>query len=114
MKTNEIKTSFVPLMASLAILALFLAIVYGNFVKRRRTGTHRTCVWTLRSIDMAKRQWALDLNKAPTAFPTMTDLVGRDLYLKFKPRCPIAGTYTLNAVNQKPTCSLSASNAHSL
>ena len=59
----------------------------------------------LTEIDNAKLQWASDLNKAPTAVPTMADLVGANLYIKFKPRCQFGGTYTLNAVNQNSSCS---------
>lgn len=65
----------------------------------------KTCISNLRLIDDAKQQWATDLAKPLTAVPTVKDLMP---YFKEKgfPECPDGGTYSLNAVDEVPTCSV--------
>lgn len=65
----------------------------------------KTCLSYLRLIDDAKQQWALDTGKPPTTVPTAKDLQN---YFKDNalPECPSGGTYSLNALNEVPTCSL--------
>jgi len=64
-----------------------------------------TCINNLRQIDAAKQQWALENNKVGTAVPTAQDLLP---YLKdgVFPTCPDGGTYTINAVDELPECSI--------
>jgi chromosome segregation ATPase len=63
------------------------------------------CINNLRLLDGAKQQWALEHNKTADAVPTAQDvapyLAGNRL-----PVCPAGGAYTLNAMNQLPTCSV--------
>jgi hypothetical protein len=63
------------------------------------------CIKHLRVIDAAKQQWALENKKSPTDVPTADDLAP---YLpKDAPiSCPAGGTYSINAVNQPPTCTV--------
>jgi len=61
------------------------------------------CINNLRQLDSAKQQWALENRKTPEAIPTADDIAP---YVKTLPRCPGGGTYTLNAVNAHPTCSI--------
>ena len=65
----------------------------------------KTCINNLRLIDDAKQQWKTDLGKPDTAVPTVKDLLP---YFKDKgfPECPEGGTYSLNAVDEVPTCSI--------
>jgi hypothetical protein len=42
------------------------------------------------------------------ATPTDTDLFGKTSYIVHKPDCPASGVYTLNAVEEKCTCSMVA------
>jgi len=65
----------------------------------------KTCISNLRLIDDAKQQWATDLAKPLTAVPTAKDLLP---YFKDKgfPECPEGGTYSINAVDEVPTCSI--------
>ncbi len=65
-----------------------------------------TCVNNLRSIDGAKATWALEQRKLPGDVPTDADIFGATLYIKEKSTCPANGTYTLNDVGHKPTCSV--------
>ncbi len=63
------------------------------------------CIANLKRIDAAKLQWALENNKPEDATPTMQELLP---YFKdgLFPVCPSGGVYTINAVNQAPTCSI--------
>lgn len=64
-----------------------------------------TCINNLRQIDAAKQQWALEHNKPAQAIPAALDLLP---YFKdgVFPVCPASGTYTLNAVGEIPSCSV--------
>jgi len=63
------------------------------------------CINNLRQLDAAKQQWALEHTKTADAVPTVMDvapyLPGNRL-----PVCSAGGVYTLNAMNQLPTCSV--------
>ena len=72
---------------------------------QRQTGVN-ACINNLRQIDGAKQQWALENNKAGEALPKKEDLLPYFPEQKF-PACPGQGTYTLNAVNAHPACSVS-------
>ena len=64
-----------------------------------------TCVANLRSIQVAKSQWALENNKTAADVPTEQDLLG---YLPngIFPACPSGGTYTIGAIGIAPACSI--------
>ncbi|MGC9943820.1 MAG: hypothetical protein ABSE48_18490 [Verrucomicrobiota bacterium] len=64
----------------------------------------QTCLSNLRRIDDAKQQWAADNDEADNAVPKAADLLK---YLKSGvfPVCPCGGTYSINPVNEVPTCS---------
>jgi hypothetical protein len=66
----------------------------------------RTCINNLRQIYAAKQAWALENNKPAEAIPTAQDLLP---YFKDGtfPVCPSGGTYTIGAVGELPTCSIS-------
>ena len=65
----------------------------------------KTCVNNMRLIDDAKQQWALDTGKPASTVPKVKDL---QIYFKegALPECPAGGTYSLNALNEVPTCSI--------
>jgi chromosome segregation ATPase len=63
------------------------------------------CVNNLRQIDAAKQQWALENKKTADAIPTALDLLPYFPDRVF-PVCPSGGTYTINAVDELPTCSI--------
>jgi len=54
----------------------------------------------------AKATWALENRKTPSDTPSDTDLFGATLYMRVKPACPAGGTYDLQPVDTKPTCSV--------
>jgi hypothetical protein len=63
------------------------------------------CINSLRLIDGAKQQWALEKQKPPGALLTAADLAP---YLKTNvlPICPAGGVYTLNPVGIPPLCNI--------
>ncbi len=64
----------------------------------------KTCLSNLRRIDDAKQAWATDTSALETDVPKEADLLP---YLRSEqfPVCPSGGTYSINAVNELPTCS---------
>ena len=92
--------------AVIPLLAIVAAVTIPNFVKARNMAMANICINNLRQIDGAKQVWALENKKDESQTPTTQDL---DKYLKraFKTiSCPAGGTYTVNPVGQKPTCSI--------
>jgi DNA repair exonuclease SbcCD ATPase subunit len=73
---------------------------------RQNASAVNACINNLRLLDAAKQQWALENNKTGEAVPQPQDIlpyVGANGQF---PQCPGGGRYTLNAVNQAPTCSI--------
>ena len=98
---------YVNLAFSLMLIPLMMAIAIPNFVKARETAQRNTCIATLRQIDGAKEQWAIEKNQQEGAQPTAADL---DVYLRGgfgSLKCPAKGTYTIGPVGKPPTCSVS-------
>ncbi len=69
--------------------------------------SRKTCINNLRLIDDAKQQWSADFNEPNDAVPTEKDLAP---YFKdgALPQCPEGGIYSLNRVDQVPTCSIAS------
>jgi len=85
-----------------------LAIAISNF-HNCCTGPAGACIKTLRQIDGAAQQFAFEKGKTNDQainFPDdLTPCIKLDKNGKM-PSCPSGGTYTLNKVGDKPTCSL--------
>ncbi len=97
---------FITGYVSLALILLMLPIAIPNFVKARDTAFRNACQNNLRQIDSAKQQWALEKQKEATATPNAADL---DAFIKSGTaslKCPRGGTYSLNSVGEKPTCTI--------
>jgi competence protein ComGC len=93
-------------LALIPIIGMLAAIAIPNFVKARSTAQMNMCISNLRQIDGAKQQWALENKKQTTDTPTAQEL---DTYLhrSFTTlKCPAGGVYTINAVGEKPACSI--------
>jgi competence protein ComGC len=96
----------VLLAVSIPIVGLLAAIAVPNFIKARQSSQRAACVANLRMIDGAKMTWALENKKTARDVPADSELFGPTLYVKEKPTCPAGGTYTLNTVESKPTCTV--------
>jgi competence protein ComGC len=88
------------------VIGILAAIAVPNFKKAREASMRAACIANLRTIDGAKATWALEQKKVLTDLPTENDLFGPTLYIREKPACPAGGTYTLNIVDLKPTCTI--------
>ena len=96
----------VEIMIVVAIIGLLAAIAIPNFIKARQASQKAACVANLRTMDGAKATWALEQKKNNADVPTDADLFGPTSYIREKPGCPAGGTYSLNQVDAKPTCTV--------
>ena len=93
-------------MIVVAIIGLLAAIAIPNFVRARTASQKSACIANLKQIDGAKATWALENKKTAANTPTTGDLYGTTAYIRDEPSCPGGGTYAINAVDSKPTCTL--------
>jgi len=96
--------TLVEIMNVVAIIGLLVAIAIPNFLRAREEARANSCVANLKQIEGAKERWAMSTGAAQTDAPGTTDLVSD--FLKIEPECPSSGTYSLNAINAVPTCSI--------
>ena len=86
-------------------------LVAGCGSKEKYAGEWKdTCVANLHEIQTAKQQWALEKRKTEQDIPFGTDLYGTAGYVKKEPVCPAGGTYSINTVGQKASCSVPSHN----
>ena len=98
--------TLVEIMIVVAIIGLLAAIAIPNFIKAREASQKNACIANLKQLDGAKNTWALEQKKTSTDTPVDSDLFGSALYIRDKPECPAAGTYTLGTVTTKPVCTV--------
>src|SRR6266567_3991120 len=105
--------TLVEIMIVVAIIALLAAIAVPNFVKARSVSQKSACIANLKQMEGAKATWALEQKKALSDTPLSSDIYGTDKYIRDEPGCPGGGTYSLNQVDTKPSCS-KATEGHTL
>ncbi|HPS19994.1 MAG TPA: prepilin-type N-terminal cleavage/methylation domain-containing protein [Candidatus Omnitrophota bacterium] len=95
--------TLVEIMIVVAIIGLLAAVAIPNFMRARQQAQRNACIANLKQVDGAKTLWALDTGNTGT--PDWTDLV--TAYIKAQPSCAGGGTYSINAVDEDPTCTVS-------
>ena len=98
--------TLVEIMIVVAIIGLLAAIAIPNFIRAKDNAQRTTCMANLKTIHGAKAMWALETRRSNADVPSDADLFGPTVYISSKPACPANGTYTLNQVDTKPTCSV--------
>lgn len=99
-------TGYIGTALGAVVLCLALGTALKHHLEDREWPADPSCANNLRILDGAKRQWALENQKQGSDVPTPADL---DEYLRggFKAvQCPQGGTYTINALDQPPMCSV--------
>jgi len=96
--------TLVEIMIVVLIIGILMAIAVPQFVNARNQSQISTCVANLKQIESAKEQWAMETKQAASATPAWTDLVSN--YMKTQPSCPSGGTYTIQTLATRPTCSV--------
>jgi prepilin-type N-terminal cleavage/methylation domain-containing protein len=102
--------TLVEIMIVVLIIGILLAIAVPQFVNARTQSQQSTCIANLSQIESAKEQWAMETAQPATAMPQWSDLVGPvnsgTGYLKSQPNCPSGGTYTIQTLAIRPTCTV--------
>jgi len=106
LRARQTGFTLVEIMIVVAIIGLLAAIAIPNFIKARQASQKAACVANLKTMDGAKATWALEARKTNTDVPTDADLFGTASYIREKPGCPANGTYSINQVDAKPTCTI--------
>lgn len=109
MKTNARSMSaftLLEIMIVITIIGVLAAMAVPNILESVEKSRRQTCVINLKNIEGAKVRWAAEHGKLSTETPSADDLFGKGKYIRDQPVCPSGGTYSLNPVEDKPTCSV--------
>ncbi len=98
--------TLVEIMIVVLIIGILMSIAVPSFFQSRQSARKSSCIGSLKQIENAKEQWAMDNKKNNGDAVAFTDLVGATLYLKGTPACPASGTYAVNVIGTKPTCDI--------
>jgi prepilin-type N-terminal cleavage/methylation domain-containing protein len=99
--------TLVEIMIVVLIMGIILAIAVPGFIQARQSGRKSSCLASMKEIETAKEQWAMDNKKSSGDAVAFANLVGATLYLKNTPSCPASGTYSVNPVGTLPSCTVS-------
>jgi hypothetical protein len=108
---------FREIIVLIIVVGFFLAISVPNFIREPVTSPANACINSLRQIDAAKNQWALEHSAKSNDVVTIDDIrpyiesERNNPFIKLDakgnlPKCPSGGTYTIGKVGENPTCSL--------
>ena len=103
--------TLVEIMIVVAIIALLASIAVPSFLRARKRSQGTTSLETLRTVDSAKDQYAIENGKGPTVTPAAADLYpyvksGTKLYTQLvggsTPTDALANTIVMNAIDTPP------------
>ncbi len=97
--------TLVEIMIVVLIIGILLGVAVPQFMMARDRTRVRACLRNLTEIDNAKSRWAMENSLPGTSTPTQAQLA--PIFIKgMFPVCPTAGTYTVNMVDNEPSCSV--------
>lgn len=105
MKKSQAGFTLIEIMVVVAIIGLLVGVAIPNIKEAIDTSRKRVCSINRRNIDAAKLRWATEHQLPASESPADADLFGSDRYIEHKPDCPAGGAYSLNAVQERCTCS---------
>jgi hypothetical protein len=79
-----------------------MAIAVPSLMRAREIAAAKSCISNLRRIDQAKEQFAVQSGKKTGDAVEWSDVV--PTYIKSRPSCPLAPTYTIGLIGTNPTC----------
>ena len=85
--------TLVEILIVVLIISILLTVAVPNFVSARQNSRQNACYSNQNKLNAAKAIWYQDSGAAAAESPLMSDLV--PVYIRFVPRCPTNGTYTL-------------------
>jgi prepilin-type N-terminal cleavage/methylation domain-containing protein len=108
--------TLIEIMVTLMIVTTLIGIAVPNFLRAREVSRSRACIKNLRTITVAKEQYAMDNHLASGAtMPALSALCGNgttDYIRGSGPVCPSNGTYTVGNTATDPTCSVGTNAAN--
>jgi prepilin-type N-terminal cleavage/methylation domain-containing protein len=109
MQARHFRAGFtlLEIMIVIAIVGLLAVIAIPNFLKSRTNAQKQICIENLGQIESAKQIWGVENGKNDGDPVTTADLIGPTLYMKKMAECPAGGTYSLEPIGTKPTCTIS-------
>ena len=96
--------TLIEMMIVVGIIAVLMGILLPNFVKARQTAGKRSCMSSLRAIDEAKQQFAMECSKKDGDAVVWGDIVPH--YMRAQPSCSSGGSYATEPVGTNPRCSI--------
>lgn len=102
--------TLIEIMVTLMIVMTLIGIAVPNFLRAREVSRGRSCIKNLRTITIAKEQYAMDNHlSAGATMPALSALCGdgTTAYIRGTgPICPSNGTYSVENMATDPTCSI--------
>jgi prepilin-type N-terminal cleavage/methylation domain-containing protein len=106
-RRNHRAFTLIELTIVVLVIGILAAIAFPNYLAARSNSRVKTCLSNLKRVEDAKEIWATENHAVATATPTEAQLLGDAVtgYIQAWPECPENGTYTINNVATRPTCS---------
>ena len=94
--------TLIEMMIVILIISVIMAITVPSLMRARETAAAKSCIANLRRIDQAKEQFAMECGKKTGDTVEWSDVV--PVYIRSRPSCPLAPTYTIGLIGVNPTC----------